>query len=163
VSLSPRAGHPADPAILVNVPRLMTAYYTRRPDPAVTKERVTFGTSGHRGSAFDCAFNEAQILAITQAICGYRKYRQFDGPLFLGIETHALSASASAFASAFEVLAANGIEVMIDDGGPAGTDATRWIEDAANFLLTDELRHCYSGGIDCVACRVPSCCGGEAQ
>jgi phosphoglucomutase len=114
VTLSPRAGQPADAAMLVNVPRLMTAYYARRPDPAVREERVTFGTSGHRGSAFDRAFNEAHILAITQAICRYRKHQQFDGPLFLGIDTHALSASA--FASALEVLAANGVDVMIDDG-----------------------------------------------
>jgi phosphoglucomutase len=108
-----RAGKPTDPAMLENIPRLVTAYYEERPDPSRSEQRVAFGTSGHRGSAFDCAFNEAHILAITQAICLYRREQQVDGPLFLGIDTHALSASA--FASALEVLAANGVEVMIDD------------------------------------------------
>ncbi len=114
-SADPRAGKPADPSMLVNIPRLMTAYYTRRPDPAVGAQRVAFGTSGHRGSAFDSGFNEAHILAITQAICLYRQQQGIDGPLFLGIDTHALSESA--FASALEVLAANDVEVMIDDQG----------------------------------------------
>jgi phosphoglucomutase len=113
MSISPLAGKPAPRAILVNVPRLMTAYYTLIPDPAVQSERVVFGTSGHRGSAFDSAFNENHILAIAQAICLYRKQHGIDGPLFLGIDTHALSASA--FASALEVLAANDVTVMIDD------------------------------------------------
>jgi phosphoglucomutase len=112
---SPLAGTPADPSRLVNVPRLMTAYYARRPDPAVREQRVAFGTSGHRGSAFATAFNEAHILAISQAICEYRREQRIDGPLFLGIDTHALSESA--FASALEVLAANGVDVMIDDRG----------------------------------------------
>jgi phosphoglucomutase len=111
--VSDRAGKPADPSMLVNVPRLITAYYTRRPDPSVREQRVAFGTSGHRGSSFNTAFNEAHILAITQAICLYRRQQRTDGPLFLGIDTHALSESA--FASALEVLAANGIDVMIDD------------------------------------------------
>jgi phosphoglucomutase len=101
--------------MLVNVPRLMTAYYARRPDPSVPTQRVAFGTSGHRGSAFATAFNEAHILAISQAICLYRREQGIDGPLFLGIDTHALSESA--FASALEVLAANGVTVMIDDKG----------------------------------------------
>ena len=113
MSISPLAGKPAPQSILVNVPRLMTAYYSLVPDPKVAAQRVSFGTSGHRGSAFDCAFNEDHILAITQAICEYRKQHGIDGPLFLGIDTHALSASA--FASALEVLAANGVTVMIDD------------------------------------------------
>jgi len=113
MSVSPLAGQPAPPSMLVNVPRLMTAYYTQRPDPALRGQRVAFGTSGHRGSAFDGAFNEAHILAISQAICLHRQARGIDGPLFLGIDTHALSESA--FASALEVLAANGVEVMIDD------------------------------------------------
>lgn len=113
MSISPLAGKPAPQSILVNVPRLMTAYYSRVPDPKVAAQRVSFGTSGHRGSAFDCAFNEDHIVAITQAICEYRKQHGIDGPLFLGIDTHALSASA--FASALEVLAANGVSVMIDD------------------------------------------------
>jgi phosphoglucomutase len=99
----------------VNVPRLITAYYTNRPDPAVPEQRVAFGTSGHRGSAFEHAFNEAHILAMTQAICLYRQQARIDGPLFLGIDTHALSEPA--FATALEVLAANGIEVMVDEQG----------------------------------------------
>jgi phosphoglucomutase len=115
MTLSPRAGQPADPSMLTNIPRLMTAYYTRRPDPSVREQRVAFGTSGHRGSAFHSAFNEAHILAITQAICLYRQQQGIDGPLFLGIDTHALSESA--VASALEALAANGVEVMIDEGG----------------------------------------------
>jgi len=98
--------------MLVNVPRLITAYYAQRPDPTIASQRVAFGTSGHRGSAFDCAFNEAHILAITQAICAYRRERRIDGPLFLGMDTHALSEPA--FASALEVLAANDVNVMID-------------------------------------------------
>ena len=110
---NPGAGQPADPSMLVDVPRLMTAYYTRRPDAAVPQQQVAFGTSGHRGSAFDCAFNEDHILAITQAICDYRRHQGIDGPLFLGIDTHALSESA--FATALEVLAANAVEVRIDD------------------------------------------------
>src|SRR6266478_1590309 len=112
MQISPLAGKPADPSILINVPRLVTAYYTERPDPSVPGHRVVFGTSGHRGSSLDAAFNEAHILAITQAICSYRASRNVDGPLFLGIDTHALSEPA--FASALEVLAANGVEVMID-------------------------------------------------
>lgn len=114
--ISPLAGKPADASILVNVPRLVTAYYTGRPDPAVPAQRVAFGTSGHRGCSLDDAFNEAHILAITQAICFYRKQQAIDGPLFIGMDTHALSEPA--FASALEVLAANGVEVMVDaDGG----------------------------------------------
>jgi len=113
MSISPLAGKPAPQSILVNVPRLMTAYYSLVPDPKVAAQRVSFGTSGHRGSAFDYAFNQDHIVAITQAICEYRKQHGIDGPLFLGIDTHALSASA--FASALEVLAGNDVNVMIDD------------------------------------------------
>ena len=98
--------------MLVNVPRLVTAYYVQHPDPAIPAQRVAFGTSGHRGSAFDLAFNEDHILATTQAICMYRSQQGIDGPLFLGMDTHALSEPA--FASAMEVLAANGVETMID-------------------------------------------------
>ncbi len=112
--VSPFAGKPAEPAMLVNVPKLVTAYYTDVPDPAIPEQRVMFGTSGHRGSAFKKAFNEWHILAISQAICLYRKKQKIDGPLFLGIDTHALSVPA--FASALEVLAANGVEVMIAEG-----------------------------------------------
>jgi phosphoglucomutase len=100
--------------MLVNVPRLVSAYYTEKPDPAVPTQRVAFGTSGHRGSAFEKAFNEWHILAISQAICLYRKQKKIDGPLFLGIDTHALSVPA--FASALEVLAANSVETMISLG-----------------------------------------------
>jgi hypothetical protein len=105
MTINPAAGKPADPSILVNVPKLVTAYYELRPDPSDPRQRVVFGTSGHRGSAFDVAFNEWHILAITQAICDYRKLQKINGPLFLGIDTHALSEPA--FASAMEVLAAN--------------------------------------------------------
>ena len=111
--IDPRAGKPALPSMLVDVPRLITAYYTGRPDPSYPAQRVSFGTSGHRGSAFDLAFNEGHILAITQAICEYRRDHAITGPLFLGADTHALSAPA--WASALEVLAGNGAWVMIDD------------------------------------------------
>jgi phosphoglucomutase len=111
MSLNPLAGKPAPRDILVNVPRLITAYYKEVPDPAVPSQRVAFGTSGHRGSAFDAAFNEWHILAITQGICEYRKQQGTDGPLFLGMDTHALSVPA--LASALEVLAGNGVDVML--------------------------------------------------
>jgi phosphoglucomutase len=112
MNISPLAGKPADPAMLVNVPRLITAYYSERPDTSIPAQRVAFGTSGHRGCAFDSAFNEYHIIAITQAICIYRQSQGIDGPLFLGIDTHALSEPA--FASAIEVLAGNHVDVMID-------------------------------------------------
>jgi len=116
MSVHPQAGKPALPSMLVNIPRLVTAYYTERPDPSIPEQRVAFGTSGHRGSAFKQAFNEAHILAISQAICLYRQQQHIDGPLFLGMDTHALSEPA--FASALEVLVANSVEVMVDrDGG----------------------------------------------
>jgi phosphoglucomutase len=114
VDISSLAGKPAEPAMLVNVPKLITAYYTETPDPSIPAQRVSFGTSGHRGSAFDKAFNEWHILAISQAICLYRKQQKIDGPLFLGMDTHALSVPA--LASALEVLSANGVEVMISEG-----------------------------------------------
>jgi phosphoglucomutase len=110
--VSPLAGKLAPPSMLVNVQRLVTAYYAERPDPSIAALRVAFGTSGHRGSAFECSFNEAHIAAITQAICLYRKEYLIDGPLFMGMDTHALSEPA--FATALEVLSANGVEVMID-------------------------------------------------
>ena len=187
MNVNPLAGKPLAPTRLVDVPRLITAYYTEAPDPAVAEQRVAFGTSGHRGSAFERAFNERHILAISQAICHYRRNEQIDGPLFLGIDTHALSVPA--YASALEVLAANGVEVMIAEGdeytptpalshailtynrgrktgladgivitpshnppedggfkynppngGPAGTDVTRWIETRANEFLRDDLQ-----------------------
>ena len=182
----PRAGQPAEASDLVNVPRLLAAYYTERPDPADRSQRVAFGTSGHRGSSLRSSFNEAHILATTQAICEYRAAHGATGPLFLGQDTHALSEPA--FRTALEVLAANGVEVRIDSadgytptpvishavlgwngahggpradgivispshnppedggfkynpphGGPADTDATKWIEDRANALLAAGL------------------------
>ena len=111
VKISPAAGKPAESSMLVDVPRLITAYYTERPDPAAPEQRVTFGTSGHRGSSFDKAFNEWHIAAISQAICLYRERQGIDGPLFLGMDTHALSTPA--FASALETLAANDVTVLI--------------------------------------------------
>jgi phosphoglucomutase len=114
MTVSPLAGKPADPASLVNVPNLVTAYYANTPDPSVPEQRVAFGTSGHRGSAFEKSFNEWHILAISQAICLYRKQHKIDGPLFLGMDTHALSVPA--LASALEVLAAGDVEVMISAG-----------------------------------------------
>ena len=114
MKVSPLAGKQADPSMLVDVPRLITAYYAETPDPSVPAQRVAFGTSGHRGSAFKASFNEWHILAMTQAICLLRKLKKIDGPLFLGIDTHALSVPA--FTSALEVLAANQVEVMISQG-----------------------------------------------
>ncbi len=182
MSVDPKAGSPPDPEMLANIPRLVSAYYTGRPDPSVRAQRVAFGTSGHRGSSLNNAFNETHILATTEAICRYRKAQGTDGPIFLGMDTHALSEPA--FATALEVLAANGVDVMIDatlgytptpavshailtanrgrttgladgivitpshnppedggfkynpsNGGPADTDATKWIENEANRLI----------------------------
>ena len=110
--ISPLAGKPTQPGMLINVPRLVSAYFANVPDVNVPEQRVAFGTSGHRGSALDNAFNEAHILACTQAICEHRKQEGITGPLYLGIDTHALSEPA--FVSAMEVLAANGVDVMID-------------------------------------------------
>jgi phosphoglucomutase len=192
MALNPRAGQSPTPQDLVNVPRLITAYYSQHPDVSQAAQKVAFGTSGHRGSAFDTAFNEDHILAITQAICEYRRQNGTNGPLFLAADTHALSDPA--FASALEVLSAHGVDVMIDqdrgftptptlshailtynrppggvartsgladgivitpshnppddggfkynppEGGPADTDATKWIEDRANQILKDGLR-----------------------
>jgi len=181
-----RAGQPAEPGDLVNVAKLVTAYYTVHPDPRDAVQRVSFGTSGHRGSAFTATFNEDHILAATQAICDYRAGHGIDGPLFLGADTHALSEPAQV--TALEVLAANGVRVLVDarggytptpavsrailahnetgrggqadgivvtpshnppadggfkynppDGGPAGTDVTKEIQDRANELLSDGL------------------------
>jgi phosphoglucomutase len=187
MQVSPKAGKLADASDLVNVPKLITAYFSEYPDPAIREQRVSFGTSGHRGSAFKCSFNEDHILAISQAICEYRKQQKIDGPLFIGKDTHALSESG--FVTALEVLAANGVHVMVDadggytptpavshailnfnraqpagladgivitpshnppddggfkynppHGGPADTDATKWIEQRANKILEDDLR-----------------------
>ena len=185
--VDPRAGQPAAAGDLVDVAKLVTAYYAVHPDPGETGQRVSFGTSGHRGSAFTATFNEDHILATTQAICEYRAGHGIDGPLYLGADTHALSEPAQV--SALEVLAANGVQVLVDarggytptpavsrailahnaggsgppadgivvtpshnppadggfkynppDGGPAGTDITREIQDRANELLADGLK-----------------------
>ncbi len=115
MKISPLAGKPAPEALLVNVPQLVTAYYAEEPDASVPEQRVAFGTSGHRGSSFKRAFNQGHILAITQAICQHRASQGIGGPLFIGMDTHALSVPA--MASALEVLCANGVEVMISEGG----------------------------------------------
>ena len=182
-----RAGQPAVAGDLVNVAKLVTAYYTVHPDPRDAAQRVSFGTSGHRGSAFTATFNEDHILAATQAICDYRAGHGIGGPLYLGADTHALAEPAQV--TALEVLAANGVLVLVDsrggytptpavsrailahnsadggaqadgivvtpshnppadggfkynppDGGPAGTDVTKEIQDRANELLSDGLR-----------------------
>jgi phosphoglucomutase len=182
MSVHPRAGRPAQPSDLVDVPHLLTAYYTEHPDPAVAEQQVAFGTSGHRGSSLRTAFNEDHIVATSQAICEYRAAHGTDGPLYLARDTHALSEPA--MVSALEVFAANEVTVLSDSrdgytptpalslailmhnrgrsagladgvvvtpshnpppdggfkynppsGGPADTDATRWIQDRANDLL----------------------------
>ncbi|MFJ7882893.1 phosphoglucomutase (alpha-D-glucose-1,6-bisphosphate-dependent) [Pseudomonas sp. NPDC096917] len=111
MTLSPLAGKPAPAQLLVDIPRLVTAYYTGQPDAAITTQRVAFGTSGHRGTSFELSFNEWHVLAISQAICLYRQSKGINGPLFVGIDTHALSTPAAA--SALEVFAGNGVETMI--------------------------------------------------
>jgi phosphoglucomutase len=111
MAISPLAGEPAPPGSLINPARLVTDYYSYRPDPRIAAQRVSFGTSGHRGSSLHRSFNEWHILAITQAICGYRRSTGIDGPLLIGIDTHALSQPA--FATALEVLAANGVPVWM--------------------------------------------------
>ncbi|MGB8537193.1 MAG: alpha-D-glucose phosphate-specific phosphoglucomutase, partial [Acidobacteriaceae bacterium] len=184
--INPKAGQLATAADLVDVQKLLAAYFAEKPDPKVPEQRVAFGTSGHRGSSFDRSFNEWHILAITQAICLYRKQQNIDGPLFLGIDTHALSRPA--MDSAVEVLAANQVELMLaakdeytptpavshailtynrgrktgladgivvtpshnppdsggfkynpPHGGPAGSDATSWIQNQANEFLAAKL------------------------
>ena len=127
--IDPLAGTLPDASRLVNVPKLVTSYYTQRPDPNVAEQRVLFGTSGHRGSAFQSTFNEWHILGITQAICGYRRNAKIRGPLFLGRDTHALSEPA--YASALEVLAANKVEVMI-----AGNEEYTPTPAISNAILT---------------------------
>jgi phosphoglucomutase len=114
MTVSERAGRPAEASMLVDVERLVRAYYEERPDPSAAEQQVAFGTSGHRGSSLKAAFNEAHILATTEAICRYRKQQGIDGPLFLGRDTHALSEPAQG--TALEVLAAHGVEVRVDSG-----------------------------------------------
>jgi len=113
--IDPRAGQPAGAADLVDVAKLVGAYHTLQPDPSVPAQRVAFGTSGHRGSSFERSFNEWHVLAMSQAICDYRKHGGIGGPLFMGIDTHALSLPA--FENALEVLAANGVDVLIAADG----------------------------------------------
>ena len=138
MTVDPRAGKLPDPSMLANIPRLMSAYYTGHPDPARREERVSFGTSGHRGSSLTTAFTESHILAITQAICLYRREQGIDGPVFLGIDTHALSESA--FGTALEVLAANDVAVMIDaQGGYTPTPAVSHAILAYNARRTSGL------------------------
>jgi phosphoglucomutase len=184
-----RAGQPTRPEDLVDVAKLVTAYYSEKPDPGIVEQRVAFGTSGHRGSSLTVAFNENHILATSQAICEYRAANGIGGPLFLGADTHALSEPATV--SALEVFAANSVNVLLDsrggytptpavsrailtynakrsdtdpgrgdgvvvtpshnppgdggfkynppDGGPAGTEITKWIQDRANELMQDTL------------------------
>ncbi len=108
----PLAGHPAPASMLANIPRLITAYYNEKPDPHIREQQVTFGTSGHRGSSFKLSFNEAHVLAVAQAIYEYRTMENITGPLYLGMDTHALSEPA--FASVVEVMAAHGVDVMVD-------------------------------------------------
>src|SRR3954471_5025658 len=108
-----RAGQPAEPGDLVDIAHLVTAYYTGHPDPSDPDQRVAFGTSGHRGSSLATAFNETHIVATTQAICDYRRGQGYDGPLFVGRDTHGLSEPA--WASALEVLAGNDVTVLVDD------------------------------------------------
>jgi phosphoglucomutase len=120
--IHPLAGQTVPPSMLADIPRLVTAYFVGKPDPKVAAQRVAFGTSGHRGSALNNAFNEAHILAISQAVCDHRRDKNLTGPLFVGIDTHALAEPA--LASALEVFAANGVEVMIDaDDGYTPTPA----------------------------------------
>src|SRR6202167_5872356 len=113
--ISALAGQPPPRQLLVNVARLISAYYTHRPDPGIAEQKVAFGTSGHRGSPFQYSFNEWHVMAISQAICEYRSQQGTDGPLFLGMDTHALSEPA--IASALEVLAANGVDVLLAQDG----------------------------------------------
>jgi len=120
LSSSPFAGKPATLGLLVDIPKLIAAYFNGRPDPTVPAQRIAFGTSGHRGSSFENSFNESHVLAISQAICAYRSQQNITGPLFLGFDTHALSKPA--FDSALEVLAANGVDVMIADRCRRSTD-----------------------------------------
>ena len=144
VKISPLAGKPAPPSMLVNVPKLVTAYYAERPDPSIAAQRVAFGTSGHRGSAFENTFNEWHVLAISQAICEYRERQGIGGPLFLGIDTHALSVPACA--SALEVRAANGVEVMLadkDEYTPTPVDFSRNTHLQPRTRGRNGGRHCH--------------------
>src|SRR3989441_13284084 len=119
MKISPLAGHPPPQAMLLDVAKLVTAYYAEIPDPAVPAQRVAFGTSGHRGSSFEKTFNESHVLAISEAICGYRRQQGIGGPLFLGFDTHALSVPACS--PAVDVLPAHGSDVILARHDPAPT------------------------------------------
>jgi phosphoglucomutase len=136
MSTNPRAGQPASKEDLVDIPALVSAYYSLKPDASITGERVTFGTSGHRGKAFKKSFNEAHIRAVTQATCEYRKKENFDGPLFIGKDSHALSTPAQI--TAIEVLAANGVSTLIAEEN--GYTATPQV----SFAI---LEHNRNGGV----------------
>ena len=112
MAVNERAGRPADPAMLVDVDRLVAAYYDERPDPSIPAQRVAFGTSGHRGSSFATSFNEAHIVAASAAVARYRRANGISGPLFMGRDTHALSEPA--FRTALEVLVGDGVDVLVD-------------------------------------------------
>lgn len=158
---SPVAGHHLSPSALVNVPKLVTAYYAEVPDASVRPQRVAFGTSGHRGSSLHRAFNERHILAITQAICLCRKQQQIDGPLFLGMDTHALSVPA--LVSALEVLAANGVEVSrasASDPGRSSDDRELRI-DGSRSRSGATMRLLRSRARLASRARSPSGCGEE--
>src|SRR5437879_5497555 len=138
MSLSPLAGLPAPPELLIDVAKLEREYHARRPDPSDSRQRVSFGTSGHRGTPLDGTFTEAHILAITQAICDYRRGAGIDGPLYIGKDTHALSGPAQR--TALEVLAANGVPTVIQrDDGATPTPAVSRAILARNRGGTDHL------------------------
>jgi len=155
MKIDPRAGLLAEASDLVDVAKLVAAYYEEQPDPEVAEQRVVFGTSGHRGSSFTHTFNEWHILAITQAICQYRAQQRIDGPLFLGIDTHALSQPA--VESALEVLAANGVEVML-----AGQEQYTPTPVISHAILTHNRGHAsgLSDGIVITPSHNPPDCGG---
>jgi phosphoglucomutase len=141
-TISPLAGKLAPQSLLVDVPKLLAAYFELRPDPTLPAQRVIFGTSGHRGCSFDCSFNEWHVLAISQAVCEYRKKKSIDGPLYIGIDTHALSQPA--FESVLEVLAGNGVETMVAPSGeytptPAISHAILACNRSRTFGLADGI------------------------
>ncbi len=142
VAVNPLAGHPVPVSMRLDVSKLVTAYYTELPDPSVRAERVSFGTSGHRGTAFARSFNERHLVAITEAICRYRRHHGIDGPLFLGVDTHALSVPARI--TALEVLAANGVDVMLAEHDeytptPAVSHAVRRYNRERNSGMADAI------------------------
>ena len=143
MTVNEQAGRPADPSALVDVDKLVKAYYEERPDPGDAAQQVAFGTSGHRGSALKGSFNEAHILATTEAICRYREAQGIDGPLFLGRDTHALSEPAQG--TALEVLAAHGVQVRVDSGDrstptPAAGKPANWYT-FGEVYTTDAIWH----------------------